>query len=65
MSVMKVVKKTSLQNILYLLPRHKLAYVPDHFKTQGMCIKAVEVDPCTQTLVPDQFKTQEMCKKSR
>ena len=42
-----------------------LAYVPDHFKTQGMCIKAVEVDPCTLTLVPDQFKTQKMCKKSR
>ena len=38
-----------------------LAYVPDHFKTQGMCIKAVEVDPWLLKYVPDHFKTQEMC----
>ena len=37
------------------------AYVPNHFKTQGMCIKAVEADACTLKLVPDQYKTQKMC----
>ena len=35
--------------------------VPDCFKTQEMCIKAVEVDPWQQKDVPDHFKTKNMC----
>ena len=35
--------------------------IPDCFKTQEMCIKAVEVDPSFLRLVPDHFKTQKMC----
>ena len=38
--------------------------IPDHFKTQKMCIKAVEVDPWQLKDVPDHYKTQEMCDKS-
>ena len=38
--------------------------IPDHFKTQGMCIKAVEVDSSFLQLVPDHFKTQEICEKA-
>ena len=33
----------------------------DHFKTQEMCIKAVEVGPWQLYDVPDHFKTQDMC----
>ena len=35
--------------------------VPDHFKTQKMCVKAVEKKSFTLGYVPDYFKTQEMC----
>ena len=38
--------------------------VPDRFKTQEMCIKALEVDPWQLKNVPDHFKTQEMCDKA-
>ena len=38
--------------------------IPDHFKTQEMCIKAVEVDPSFLQLVSDHFKTQEICDKA-
>ena len=34
--------------------------VPDCFKTQRMCIKAVEEDPSSLRHVPDHLKTQEM-----
>ena len=30
--------------------------VPDYFKTQGMCNKAVEKGPWSLTEVPDHFK---------
>ena len=36
----------------------------DQFKTQEMCIKAVEVDPSFLQLVPDHFKAKEMCSKA-
>ena len=36
---------------------------PDHFKTQEMCIKAVEGEPETLEYVPDHLKTEEMCKE--
>ena len=34
------------------------------FKTKGMPIKAVEVDPWQLESVPDQFKTLEICDKT-
>ena len=36
-------------------------HVPDRFVTQGMCIKAIEVDPWQLYDVSDHSKTQEMC----
>ena len=39
-----------------------LEYVPEQFKTQEMCDKALEETPYYMLgHVPDQFKTQEMC----
>ena len=38
--------------------------IPDHFKTQEMCIKTVEVDPWQLEHVTDHFKTQEICNKA-
>ena len=38
--------------------------IPDRFKTQKMCIKAVEVDPSFLELFPNHFKTQEACDKA-
>ena len=35
--------------------------VPDHFKTQDMCIKALEADLWSLYDVPDHLKTQSMC----
>ena len=35
--------------------------ISDHFKTQEMCKKAVEKDPCSLMNVPDHFRTQDMC----
>ena len=37
--------------------------IPEHFKTQKMCNKGVEVDLSFLQLVSDYFKTQEMCNK--
>ena len=38
-------------------------HIPDHFKTQEMCIKTVEADPSFLQLIPDHFKTQGICDK--
>ena len=38
--------------------------IPDHFKTLGMCIKAVDVDPSNLGNVPDYLKAQAMCDKA-
>ena len=35
--------------------------IRDHFKTQEMCIEAVEVDPWELHDVPDHFKALEIC----
>ena len=35
-----------------------LKYVPDNFKTQGMCYEAVQKRPCLLEYVPDWFVTQ-------
>ena len=41
-----------------------LFVIPDHFKTQEMCIKAVEVDPWELGNIPDTFKAQKICNKA-
>ena len=33
-------------------------YVPDRFKTQEMCNKAMSIEPYFLVCVPDRFKTQ-------
>ena len=38
--------------------------VPDRFKTQELCINALEVDPWQLNDIPDYFKTQNMCDKA-
>ena len=38
-----------------------LEYVPDHLKTEKICMEAVHTKPYTLRYVPDYFKTQEMC----
>ena len=38
--------------------------IPDHFKTQEMCIKAVDVYPEQLHFVPDQYKTKAMCERA-
>ena len=38
-----------------------LRFIPDRFKTQEMCIKALEVDLWKLKDVPDHFKTQGIC----
>ena len=35
--------------------------IPDGFKIQEMCIRAVEVDPWLLHYIPDCFKSQNMC----
>ena len=46
-----------------VVPRNPYAldYVPDQYKTQKMCDKAVRMDPDALEGVPNRFKTQEMC----
>ena len=36
----------------------------DHFKTQKICERAVEVEPCMLKFVPDHHITQEMYAKA-
>ena len=38
--------------------------IPNHLKTQEMCIKAVEDVPYTLECVPGHLKTQEMCNEA-
>ena len=38
--------------------------VPDHLKTQRVCIEVVEKYPWLLKYVPDHFKTEEMCTKA-
>ena len=38
--------------------------VPNHFKTQEMCEKAIEEDPWALRFIPDHFKTKNICEKS-
>ena len=41
-----------------------LFLVPDHFKTEEMCITALEIDPWSLYDIPDNLKKQEMCNKA-
>ena len=38
--------------------------IPNHFKTQEVCINAIEKEPWQPKNVPDCLKTQEMCDKA-
>ena len=49
---------------LYLLLMSGLFFIPDHLKTQEMCNKEVDIEPCLLALVPDHLKTEEMCNKA-
>ena len=49
---------------VYNMALRNLEFVPDHFKTQEMCSKAVCMDPYSLEFVPDHLKTQEMCDKA-
>ena len=40
-----------------------LSYVPDHMKTQNMCIDTARIEPYTLEYVPDWYKTYQMCLK--
>ena len=42
----------------------RLHSVPDHFKTQEMCERAIEDEPETLEYVPNHFKTQTMCERA-
>ena len=61
MSVIRWIKEVYDRSTLF-------HFIPDCFKTQGMCIKAVEENPRWLQDVPGKFKTQEiyeeMCKKA-
>ena len=50
--------------IYFKISRPYVLYVPDQFKTQEMCDKAVVKDPDLLECVLDQFKTQKMCDKA-
>ena len=43
---------------------YSLEFVPDRFKTEEMCNKAMRREPYTQRYVPDHLMTQEMCNKA-
>ena len=38
--------------------------IPDHLKTQEMCIEAVRMEPHSLACAPDCFKTQEICNET-
>ena len=44
---------------------YPLRFILDHFKTQGICERAVEKYPYNLKAVPDHFTTQEMCERAR
>ena len=50
-------------DIMRIIP-NALHHIPDRFKTQEMCNKAVEKDPWQLKDVPNHFKTEEMCNKA-
>ena len=49
---------------IYLLPMSGLFFIPDHLKTQEMCNKEVNIEPCFLALVPYRLKAQGMCDKA-
>ena len=46
---------------LYTITQQYHFFVPDCFKTQKLCIRALEVDPWALNDIPDYLKTQKMC----
>ena len=52
-----------ISNEAMRIRRAAFSLLPDHFKTQEMCIKAVEEYPWDLDNVPDHSKTHKMCKE--
>ena len=50
-----------LRNHIYEPVPKWLKEVPDNLKIQGMCEKAMRINPVAFFLIPDRLKTQEMC----
>ena len=52
---------------LGLMPSNALELikeVPEHFKTQEMCIEVVHIEPRSLASVPDKLKAEEICNKA-
>ena len=49
---------------IYLLPMSGLFFITDHFKTQKMYNKEMDIEPRFLPLVAARLKTQEMCEKA-
>ena len=49
---------------LYTITQQYFFFVPDCFKTQKLCIRALEVDPWALNDIPDYLKTQKMCNET-
>ena len=49
---------------IYLLPMSGLFFITDHFKTQKMYNKEMDMEPRFLPLVAARLKTQEMCEKA-
>ena len=55
--------KTSLRRCHGVVWPGELEFVPDCYKTQKMCNKAVDTYPSALQFVTGQYKTHEMCIK--
>ena len=49
---------------LYTTTQQFFFFVPDCFKTQELCIKALAIDPWQLNDIPDYLKKQKMCDKA-
>ena len=47
-----------------ILPGWFTFFIPNHFKTQGVCDEAMRKIPWMLRYVPDKYKTQGMCIKA-
>ena len=55
--------QTMCEEAVWIEPR-SLAFVPSHFKTEGLFIKAVRRDPYALDCVADDLKTQKICNEA-
>ena len=50
--------------ILHFASTRQPFFIPDRFKTQGMCDAAVCMEPYFLALIPNGLKTRKMCDKA-